>query len=379
MITPTEIKKKATNKYTDYLQSIVKGVSFLPIIIVGDKRPNNDTVKFEQELTELINQSKEKKGYGYSVEYQTVKTKQHGKQDIPTTIRFQTEVDFLKYINKEKETKKFREDIANVTDSFPELKDWIYKHPNKVIENDWGNLLKVCKYFKNTPTPNLYIRELPINVHTKFIENNKGVIKEILDIIISDYINADEKQFEARFNLKFDEPIVRFRILDKTVSQSMFCGVTDLSIPVSQFQLLNIPIQTVYIVENKINMLSFPLKNASIVIWGHGFGIEVLKNVKWINSKHIYYWGDIDAQGFEILSQVRSYFPSTQSFMMNKETFELFNENDKGTRSNVTIDLRLTKEERELYDYLKTNDLRLEQEKIPFEYVIKNIPSTIQI
>ncbi len=374
MITPTEIKKKAENKYVAYLQSIVEGISFQPIVIAGDKRPNSDTVKFDQELAELINHSKEKKGYGYSVEYQTVKTKQHGKQDIPTVIRFQTEVDYLKYINKEKETKKFREDIANIKKSFPELKDWIYKYPNKVIENEWTSLLKVCRYFKNKPDPHLYIRELPINVHTKFIENNKGIIKELLDIIIGDYVNADEKQFEVRFNLKFDEPIVRFRILDKTVSQSVFAGVTDLSIPISQFQLLSIPIQIVYIVENKINMLSFPFRNDSIVIWGHGFGIEVLKNVEWLNSKHIYYWGDIDAQGFEILSQVRTYFPSTQSFMMDKETFERFNENDKGTKSNVATELNLSKEELELYDYLKNNDLRLEQEKIPFDYVIKNIP-----
>ncbi|MBP5456221.1 MAG: hypothetical protein J6Y37_06950 [Paludibacteraceae bacterium] len=374
MITPTEIKKKAENKYVAYLQSIVEGNSFQPIVIAGDKRPNSDTVKFDQELAELINHSKEKKGYGYSVEYQTVKTKQHGKQDIPTVIRFQTEVDYLKYINKEKETKKFREDIANIKKSFPELKDWIYKYPNKVIENEWTSLLKVCRYFKNNPVPRLYIRELPINVHTKFIENNKGIIKELLDIIIGDYVNADEKQFEVRFNLKFDEPIVRFRILDKTVSQSVFAGVTDLSIPISQFQLLSIPIQIVYIVENKINMLSFPIRNDSIVIWGHGFGIEVLKNVEWLNSKHIYYWGDIDAQGFEILSQVRTYFPSTQSFMMDKETFERFNENDKGTKSNVATELNLSKEELELYDYLKNNDLRLEQEKIPFDYVVRKIP-----
>ncbi len=373
MITPTDIKKKAENKYTTYLQSIVEDIPFQPIEIIGDKKPNNDTNKFEQELTELINHSKEKKGYGYFVKYQKIKTKQHGEQDIPTSISFNTESDYLKYISKEKETAKFKNDIADIFASFPELKNWVCKYPSKVIENDWKSLLKVCKYFRDTPKPQLYIRELPINVHTKFIEKNKGIIKELLDIIIADYINGEEKVFEIRFNLKFDEPSIRFRILDKNVSQSLFNDLTDLSVPVSQFQRLNIPIKTVYIVENKINMLTFPLRNDSIVIWGHGFGIEVLKNVKWLNSKHIYYWGDIDSQGFEILSQVRTYFPSTISFMMDKETFELFNEKDKGTKSNVTTDLKLTKEEQELYDYLKTNDLRLEQEKIPFEYANKKI------
>ena len=101
MITPIEIKKKAANKYKAYLQSIVKGESFNPIVIVGDKKPNEDTVKFEEELTALIDCSKEKKEYGYVIEYQTVKTKRHGIQDIPTSISFKTEYDYLKYINKE--------------------------------------------------------------------------------------------------------------------------------------------------------------------------------------------------------------------------------------------------------------------------------------
>ena len=75
MITPIEIKKKAENKYCAYLQSIVEGESFRPIVIAGNKKPNEDTVKFEKELAELINHSKENKGYGYTIEYQTVKTK----------------------------------------------------------------------------------------------------------------------------------------------------------------------------------------------------------------------------------------------------------------------------------------------------------------
>ena len=61
MITPIEIKKKAANKYKAYLQSIVEGESFNPIVIAGDKKPNENTVKFEEELTELINFPKRRK------------------------------------------------------------------------------------------------------------------------------------------------------------------------------------------------------------------------------------------------------------------------------------------------------------------------------
>ena len=374
MITPIEIKKKAANKYKAYLQSIVEGETFNPIVIVGDKKPNEDTVKFEEELTELISCSKEKKGYGYTIEYQTVKTKRHGIQDIPTSISFKTEYDYLKYVNKENDAAKFKKDITSILSSFPELKDWIYKYPIKVIENDWESLLKVCNYFKAVPQPHLYIRELPIRVHTKFIENNKGIIRELLEIIIAEHIKIDEKQFESRFNLKYDETLVRFRILDEAISQQLFGGIDDISIPISEFQHLYLPIQTVYVVENKINMLTFPVKRNSIVIWGHGFGVDIMKNVEWLKTKRIYYWGDLDAQGFQILSEIRTHFPQVESFLMDRETFDLFYESGFGTETNVEKNLFLTPEEEKMFDFLKEGNYRLEQEKIPFEYASSKIP-----
>ena len=64
------------------------------------KAQEDNTVKLEAELTELINHSKEKKGFGYSIEYTTVKTKLHGVQDLPSSIVFQSENDYLKFIGK---------------------------------------------------------------------------------------------------------------------------------------------------------------------------------------------------------------------------------------------------------------------------------------
>lgn len=374
MITPNEIKQKAEHKYIAYLQSLVEGIPFNQIIIAGNKRPDDNTVKLEAELTELINHSKEKKGFGYSIEYTTVKTKLHGVQDLPSSIVFQSENDYLKFIGKEKVTARFKEDIARIIEDYPELNDWIYKYPRKVIENDWDSLLMVCAYFKRTPQPNLYIRELPIKVHTKFIENNKGIIKELLDILIADYVDQDEKHFESRFHLKYDEPIVRFRILDNSISHLSFSDVEDISIPISQFKQLTIPVQKVYVVENKINMLSFPMVEKSIVIWGHGFGVETICNVDWLKDKDIFYWGDLDAQGFQILSLLRSHFGQVKSFMMDRVTFDNFYEGDKGTKTNVEKGLCLTSEENDMFLYLKLNNLRLEQEKIPYEYTLRKIP-----
>jgi hypothetical protein len=187
----------------------------------------------------------------------------------------------------------------------PKLKKWIELNPLKVIDNatNWDNLLKVCQYFQTTPQPNLYIRELPILVHTKFIEQNKGVLRALLLEIIPEYCDPKQTNFENCFNLKAHESQVRFRILDSQLSSQYLLGITDLAIPLSQFKSLTLPIKRVIVIENKTSFytaLTLPDMSNTIVIFGSGYKIAELKQVTWFNDVELLYWGDIDAQGFEI-------------------------------------------------------------------------------
>ena len=109
--------------------------------------------------------------------------------------------------------------------------------------------------------------------------------------------------------------------------------------------------------------------NDTIAIFGSGYGVYNLKNVYWFANLELLYWGDIDVQGFEILSQFRGYFQHTKSVLMDFVTFEKFFENDFGTQTNICTLLNLTDSEQKLYEILKTNNWRLEQEKIPYDYV----------
>ena len=109
----------------------------------------------------------------------------------------------------------------------------------------------------------------------------------------------------------------------------------------------------------------------TIALFGSGFSVSNLKNVYWFANKELLYWGDIDVLGFEILSQFRGYFRQTKSILMDKPTFDKFFENDSGTPTSISSQLNLTEKEKKLYDILKTNNWRLEQEKIQFDYVNK--------
>lgn len=374
MISPAEIKAKAERKYISVLQSLAKGIEFSKLIIRGDKSYSKSLAEYEKEIQALVSQSKEKKGYGYSIDYQTVKTKTIGTQSLPASIYFDTEKDFLKYLGKEKEVEILKNNFKKIISTFPELKEWAVRNLLRIIQyqSEWESILKVCSYFKNNTRPNLYIRELPIRVHTKFIERNQSIIKDVLDALISDHINKDERYFEKRFNLKYSEPQVRFKVLDKKISQDCFSGLDDIAIPVSHFESLKLPISKVLIVENKTTLyttLTLPKMEKTIAIFGSGYSVLFLKNVEWFKNIELLYWGDIDVQGFEILSQFRDFFPQTKSVLMDHQTFDSFFENDLGKISNISIGFNLTASEEKLYNILKQNNWRLEQEKIPFEYV----------
>lgn len=59
---------------------------------------------------------------------------------------------------------------------------------------------------------------------------------------------------------------------------------------------------------------------------------------------------------------------------MDRATFDAFFEGDTGKPTNVEKDLYLTPEENEMFRYLKSKNLRLEQEKIPYVYAYQRIP-----
>lgn len=163
------------------------------------------------------------------------------------------------------------------------------------------------------------------------------------------------------------------RLLDRTLAKKLFYGLDDITIPVSLFLKLQIPISKVYIVENKVIFLTFPLIPNSIVIWGKGYGVASIKDSELLKSIDLIYWGDLDAQGFEILSQFRGYFAHVKSMLMDKATFDKYFEKECGTPSKISVKLNLTTEEEELYQYIKVNNYRLEQEKIPQRYVIEQL------
>lgn len=393
MIQPDEIKKEALRWYFDFLAASIQGESFFPkdLRFIGKIKPSEtlkDFPKIQKELENLRKESKDTIGYGYRIDFIKRKDKKIGEQLFPDRIYFDTPSDYLKFIGKEKEFERFLRVSHKITIEIPDLNSWIIEHPQKVIDNfeKWDDLLKVCKFFITNPRPNLYIRELPLDISTKFVEGNQAMIRTLLDTLIGEEANHDESDFEKRFHLKYKEELIRIRILDEQMAKKLFFGVSDISIPLSQLISLNIPCKRVFVLENHtnfsniFNFLTLPHLADSIAIFGKGFQIGLLKNAQWLSDKQIVYWGDIDAHGFQILSQIRGYFPRTLSCMMDFETFHEFQDLAiTGVDTTVPVLAHLTHDEHQLFTHLLDirGKNRLEQEKIPQSYALKKIVDAI--
>lgn len=379
MITPEEIKKQAAKWWKPFLQSFITDVTFFPRTIdrIGKIQPGNITDNFEllrEEVTNLYQSSKTSTGAGYQVKTINQTFRRTGTHEVPDSILFETTDDYIFFIQKRKEWIRFQENYGLIIKTIPTLKDWVYQNCLLLTHQDinWQNILKVCLYFMLYPRPNLYLRQLPIEVHTKFIENNTPLIQSLLDFLIPDHIRSSKQQrFSERFYLLYDEPLIRIRILDPSI---LLAGkLSDISIPLSDFQEINIPAQQVVITENKMNFLTLPSLANTIAIWsGGGFNISYLKDLQWLKLKGIFYWGDIDEHGFQILHQLRSYYSNVESLMMDENTFEIFRQFVVEGAGNKSENLPLlTIAEARMYQKLKVMEgkNRLEQEKIPQSHV----------
>lgn len=393
-----DIKKKSLRFWQKkgLFQSTLDKENIFPLIIpfkkVSSKSLSTNLLSVRKEVQTLLVHSKKQKGKGYIVEMEEVNTRNMGKQSLPQKVYFETLEDFLFFVDKEQEWKAFMQNFERIKQLCPSLESWCYNAPHEIIKqhNYWGDLLKVCRYFLDEHQPNqYYIRELPIDIDTKFIEKHSGILKKLLDYILPENkINTDSNQFAIRYYCLYNEPLVRVRLLDKQlVDEFSAFSISDISLPLSDFARLKLSCERVIIVENKAshsnidNFLTLPLQSKSIAIFGQGFGAGLLKNVEWLKKKEIMYWGDIDQAGFEILNMMRSYFPQLRSFCMDKATFKQHS-NLVGNATHLQDKnlTNLTEGEQEVYQLLcsvKGKNNRLEQEKIRQEWVLEKIKAFI--
>lgn len=368
--------KKIENSYLEFLEAYILWKK-MPLVFVVPKisiKWNENKINdFQSKLRKLTEK----------YVWLKLNTIQTIKWTIVDSIQFDDNFSYLKFIWKTQDFDVFCENIE-IIKNIKFLDNWI-KLNYSIINNytwKWKNILKVVKYFLTNPKRNLYIRELEIDVDTKFIEQNKKIIEELLVFIDKQH---DETfgfvwdKFEEIFWLKTKPYFIRFRFLDNNINNNfLWTKIDDIYLKIDDFSTINCIFKKVFIVENEINYLTFPKINDAIIIWWKWFHISSFKYIKWLNEKEIYYFWDLDSHWFKILAQCRKYFPATKSIFMNNEVFDLYSDfiwewKKLWEDEIIKLEQYLEKEEFKLLKYINENNLRLEQENIRQEYIESNI------
>jgi hypothetical protein len=296
-----------------------------------------------------------------------------GKQKLPEKISIHDPIQITRWIGEEQTWTKVTQRYQTLTKKWPCLTQILPKY-FKILkdydERDFHRLFTVLEWLEKHPNSNLYIRQLPIEaVHTKWLLSRKSMVAEFIKIIR----DCDDTNFYRITGLRQEPTLIRIRLLDSHL-RGCIGGLGDLSISLEYLEKLTLPVKKIYIVENLQTGLAFNDISESIVFMGLGYSVDLLSTVSLLDGVPIYYWGDIDTDGFAILNRLRNHFPQAQSLLMDESTL-LEHRNLWGTdeKSKTVTNLpMLTKEEKKLYDDLYNHrwikNLRLEQEHISWSY-----------
>jgi hypothetical protein len=254
----------------------------------------------------------------------------------------------------------------------PRLALWLERRPVKALElaDDWASLLATVRWIDARQVSGMYVRQVDVpGVDTKFISKHKGVLAELLDLQLdSARVDPTAPDFEGRYGFRHKPGYVRFRAAEGLL------GYTELTVRADEFLAAPPGVTRVYVVENEITYLAFPLAADAIVIFGGGYAVRVLESLDWLVGLDLVYWGDLDTHGFAILNRLRQCFPHARSMLMDRATLLDHQSQWVIEPSPTTAALNLlTPAEQELYRALGANAfgpaVRLEQERVSFTAV----------
>ena len=366
----------------DLLASLVSGNTLFPLRLTLKSPTSGEMSERFDEVRQWI--SELRAAGGYRVTLREFRHRVFGANSVPHEVWIDSLDEALGLIGKRRDVARFAALIATTRQRQPLLLDWLARRPLRALElaDEWSRLLDIVGWLQAHLRPGVYLRQVDIaGVHSKFIEAHRGVLAELADRVLPpeaiDLSASGASQFTQRYGFR-DKPLrIRFRLLGPAPAPwADALGLdADIALDAASFARLDPGVMRVFITENEVNFLAFPPFENSLVIFGAGYGFDMLASIAWLARCPIHYWGDIDTHGFAILDQLRSRFAQVESFLMDRATLLAF-EAQWGEESTQTLrDLpRLKPPEQALYDDLRDNrlrkNLRLEQERIGFNTVV---------
>ena len=382
--TPAELRAQALRRWDrgELLAELVAPADLFPLRLTLRVPSSSDLSERFDAVRGWAAELQQGSGAGYRLVLREVRHRVIGQNKLPDEAWVDTLDDALRLIGKTREARAFQTLLAATGERQPALLPWLQRQPLRALAlaQDWPRLLDLVAWLQAHPRPGVYLRQVDLaGIHSKFIEAQRGVLAELLDLALPaeaiDRQASGAAQFARRFGFRDKPARVRLRFLDPQHAgwvPGIDAADADYTLSQPAFAKLEPAIQRVFITENEINFLAFPAVADSLVVFGAGYGFDALAQAGWLHQRTLHYWGDIDTHGFAILDQLRSHFPHALSFLMDRDTLLAHQAQWTDEPQPTQRDLpRLSDDERRLFDdlrwrRLRDESLRLEQERIAF-------------
>lgn len=260
--------------------------------------------------------------------------------------------------------------------------DFIWK-TRELTELDFNLLVQAAVWIRDNDVSGMTPRELPIpDMQGKLMNSNT------YRVLIANLLNKETLGL-------LDRPL---KVELKYLNQASETGFGLCVIGTKREHDLGkptYPCDNVIILENRDTFNSFPEKGLfssnSVALLGNGnLASATIWQIDWLEDvENIFYWGDMDIDGLEILARCRKSGVRCKSVLMDAASFDKFDylgtgldKNNKPIKQKDPDELLasyMTDSERELYFALCTargGKLRIEQEKIPYDESLEYIRRT---
>jgi len=312
----------------------------------------------------------------FTVETRLVRGKGLGSNELPARVRIDTFEELCALLGTGPEVRTLDAIIEQTRRTTPELLPWVTRHPVDAVAHHpiWTGLLDTVNWIARQNSSQAYVRHIDVGgVDTKFVERHQKILIQLLVAALpADRVDLTRADFARRFGFRPKPDYTRFRLLSPL--PTFPSALSELRLRTDELARLELPVATVFIVENEVSYLAFPNLPDALVIFGEGFHLTSLESLTWLHRKQIVYWGDIDTHGFAILNRLRERFRCVQSILMDHPTL-LAHPTQLVAEPNPTYEPlpHLTDQERSLYNDLIEDRfghaVRLEQERIRFSLV----------
>lgn len=239
-------------------------------------------------------------------------------------------------------------------------------------QQEWQWLIQLIEQLKPNIGAGLYLRALPLSaVNTKFLEQNLLLTEVICNVLYDDEIVLAGGLLAWLDCLDSPKGWLTIKPVCPNVQEKLG-GLPVFQLSTEVLDQFELPAERIIVVENIQSGLACPNLENSIVVCGGGKNITWMK-AKWLQHKQVFYWGDIDSEGLNILSMVRQKIPHVIALMMDEATVLQFQNHMVDEPDSIFSEPQyLTADELKLFHALRAQTFknrRLEQERISVDWV----------